>query len=151
MEQNPRVTTAALSRTNSRMPSDRGCSPTSTTRGDGQEEWDGLDDLREQHQQALDRWASAGSAQLSREQAESPSRLNIKERREREAAIHREVAAEVSRIVWEARDLIDEWRSVEDATEAERRAEIEQLRARLAQLEVEDLMRRAVGRLAQPA
>ena len=42
---------------------------------------------------------------LSREQAESPTQLNVKERREREAAIHREVAAEVSRIVWEARDL----------------------------------------------
>ena len=60
------------------------------------EEWDGLDDLREQHQQALDRYASE-LTQLSREQEESPTQLNVNERREAEAAIHREVAAEVTR------------------------------------------------------
>ena len=97
------------------------------------DEWDGLDELREQHQQALDRYQQELN-RLSREQAESPTQLNVNERREAEAAVRREAVTEVSRIVWEARDLADEWRGVEDATEHERRAEIEQLRARLAQL-----------------
>ena len=52
---------------------------------------------------------------------------------------------EVSRIVWEARDLVDEWRAVEDATEHERKMELEELRKRLAQLETEDLLRKRLA------
>ena len=107
-------------------------------------EWDGLDELREQHEAALDRYAQALN-QLSREQDESPTQLNINDRREREAAAYREVRAEISRIVWEGRDQLAEWRGVEDDTEAERQAEIEQLRARLAELETEDMMRKRLA------
>lgn len=107
-------------------------------------EWDGLDDLREQHQHALDRY-QRGLAQLSREQAESPTQLNVNERREAEAAVRREAVTEVSRIVWEARDLVDDWRAVEDATEHERKMELEELRKRLAQLETEDLLRKRLA------
>jgi hypothetical protein len=107
-------------------------------------EWDGLASLRDQHQQALDRYQRELD-RLSREQRESPTQLNINDRYAAEAAARHEVEAEVIRLVWEARDLLDDWRSVEDATESERKTEIEQLRARLAELEVEDLMRRRLA------
>jgi hypothetical protein len=103
-------------------------------------EWDGLDELREEHEAALEQYASALN-QLFRGQ---DAQLNARERREREAAVRREVEGTITRIVWAARDLIEEWRAVEDET-AERTAEIEQLRARLAVLETEDLMRKRLA------
>jgi hypothetical protein len=102
-------------------------------------EWDGLDDLREQHVAALADYTAALDA-LAQQQAASPSQANVKQRREAEAAARHTVVAEVTRIVWEARDLLEDWRSVEDDTEAARRAEVEQLYARLQALTTEDVM-----------
>lgn len=107
-------------------------------------EWAGLDDLCEQHEAVLQRYASEIHA-LAREQAESPSQLNMKERAEREATAYRQLVADVTDLVWQARDCIEEWRAIEDDTEHERKAEISSLRARLAELEIEDLMRKRLA------
>jgi hypothetical protein len=103
------------------------------------EHWTGLEDLREHHEAALEKYSRALD-DLTREQRENPAQMNVAQRSEREAEARREVVAEVTRIVWEARNLLDDWRSVEDANKAERAEEIEMLRARLAELELEDLM-----------
>ena len=107
--------------------------------------------FREEHAEAIEQIRQAfavGSVLRDRFQQEDATGRVTTDYAERQELLHaarveedgvRQRAADtIARLVDQARELLDEWRGVQDAAAAERNAEIEQLRARLAQLEVED-------------
>jgi hypothetical protein len=114
-------------------------------------EWVDVEKYREEHEEALEEVRHAfalGSALRERFQQEDATGRVVTDYAEREQLIHtarveedaaRQRAADtVARLVDAAREQLDDWRAVQDVAAAERKAEAERLRARLAQIEVED-------------
>jgi hypothetical protein len=118
---------------------------------DAAPDWVDVERFRAEHEEAIDEVRHAfalGSALRERFQQEDATGRVVTDFAEREQLIHaakveedavrRRAADTVARLVDEAREQLDEWRAVEERKRAERKSEVERLRARLAQLEVED-------------
>ena len=118
-------------------------------------DWDQLAELREEHIDAL---AAVQTTRAQVDAAEAPYKdaggeppvhpePNSKLFKAR--AAHRAAVADAERIagdlVTEARELLPAWRAALDAPRAARRAEAEQLRARLAELEADRRVEHQLG------
>jgi hypothetical protein len=122
------------------------------------EEWDGLDEIRQEHDEAITAWHETSAKRRTLEESfkrEDATGRPVTDKAERQRLLaaatlerdqtYQQAVETVTRLVDEAREQLDDWRAVRNANEAERKEEAERLRARLVELETEDLTNRRLA------